>query len=175
MNAGNGQADYSEQRDMTPPWRPAPPMPPARPRRGVGFIIGMIVAGIGGVLVLGFMFVACVAILAPSSTNSSSSPPAAVGPQDSASAPQQAAPVASFGDGTYRVGPGYDILPGRYRTPGSGQAGVLESCYWERNANDSGQFEAIIANENFNGPASVSVRSGEYLKVSGGCLWTKTN
>lgn len=120
------------------------------------------------------MAVACIAVITPT-TNSSSSRPDAVGPQNGASAPQQAAPTGSFGDGTYRVGAGMDILPGRYRTPGSGAAGVLESCYWERNANDSGQFEAIISNENFNGPASVTVRSGEFLKVSGGCLWTKTN
>lgn len=149
-------------------------MPPARPRRGAGFIIGMIAAGIGGVLVLGFMAVACVAIITPSST-STGSRPAAVGPQSNAPAPIQAGPVSSFGDGTYRVGPGHDILPGRYRTTGSGQAGILESCYWERSANNSGTLEAINANDNFNGPTSITVSSGEYLKVSGGCLWTKTS
>jgi hypothetical protein len=174
MNAGNGRADYSDQRDMTQPWRPAPPMPPARPRRGAGFIIGMIAAGIGGVLALSFLAVACVALVTPS-TATTSSPPAAVGPQGSASAPLQAGPVSAFGDGTYRVGPGHDIMPGRYRTSGSGGVGVLESCYWERNVNDSGQFAAILSNENFNGPASLTVRSGEFLKVSGGCVWTKTN
>lgn len=133
----------------------------------------MIAAGIGGVLLLGFLAVACIAIITPSSSTSSA--PDAVGPQPGASAPAITGPVASFGDGTYRVGPGHDILPGQYRTTGSGGAGVLESCYWERNANDSGRFEAIIANDNFNGPASVTVRSGEYLKVSGGCLWTKAS
>jgi hypothetical protein len=173
MNAGNGQDHYPEQRDMTQPWRPAPPMPPARPRRGAGFIIGMIAAGIGGVLVLSFMAVACIAIITPSSTTTGES--GAVGPQASAPALQQTGPVTSFGDGTYRVGPGHDIMPGQYRTNGSGRAGVLESCYWERNVNDSGQLEAIVSNDNFNGPASITVRSGEYLKVSGGCTWTKTN
>jgi len=134
----------------------------------------MIAAGIGGVLVLSFMAVACVAILAPSSTSSPSRPDA-VGPQYGASAPPQTAPTGSFGDGTYRVGPGHDILPGRYRTTGSGQAGILESCYWERSANDSGMLDAIISNDNFNGPSQITVRSGEYLKVSGGCLWAKTS
>ena len=134
----------------------------------------MIAAGIGGVLVLSFLAVACIAIITPS-TSTTSSPPTAVGPQDGAPAPLQAGPVTSFGDGTYRVGAGHDIMPGRYRTTGSGGAGVLESCYWERNVNDSGRFDAIISNENFNGPASLTVRSGEFLKVSGGCVWTKSN
>lgn len=175
MTPGNEQARYSEQPDMTQPWRPAPPPMPTPPRRrGAGFIIGMIFAGIGGVLLLSFVAVACIAIITPS-TSSTSSRPDAVGPQAAAPAPQPAGPTASFGDGTYRVGPGHDIMPGQYRTPGSGAAGVLDSCYWERNANDSGTLEAIIANDNFNGPASVTVRSGEYFKVSGGCTWTKTN
>lgn len=162
---------------MTQPWRPMPPpMPPPRPRRGAGFIIGWIAAGFGSLMAVFLMFVACVAIVTPSTGSTSNSPPAAVGPQKSAPvAPLQSGPAGAFGDGTYRVGPGHDIMPGRYRTAGSGGSGVLDSCYWERNSNDSGLFAAIIANENFNGPASVTVSSGEFLKVSGGCVWAKSS
>lgn len=45
-------------------------------------------------------------------------------------------------------------------------------CYWERDRNDSGDFDAIIANDNVDGPSSVSVNKGEFVKFSGSCTWT---
>lgn len=45
---------------------------------------------------------------------------------------------AGFGEGTQIVGD--DIRPGTYRSPGG------DSCYWERLAGFSGEFDDIIAN-----------------------------
>jgi hypothetical protein len=64
-------------------------------------------------------------------------------------------------------------VPGRYKTPGSGGSGILDSCYWERAKNDSGEFSSIISNDNLNGPGSITVKSGEFVKSNGGCVWTK--
>lgn len=82
-----------------------------------------------------------------------------------------AGPATAMGDGTYEVGP--DIVAGKYKTPGTGGSGVLDSCYWARMKDDSGDLGSIIDNDNFNGPGVVSVKKGELLKLSGGCAWSK--
>lgn len=80
-------------------------------------------------------------------------------------------PAASFGDGTHQVG--VDIAPGRYKTVGPDLDDSWPSCYWARLKNDSGQFSAIIANGNTQGPASLTVKAGEFVEVSGGCQWKR--
>jgi len=73
----------------------------------------------------------------------------------------------TLGDGVHRMGT--DAQAGRWKTPGpSGSRG----CYWSRLRDDSGDFEAIIANDIVQGPTSVTVRSGEFLELSGGCTWS---
>jgi hypothetical protein len=52
-------------------------------------------------------------------------------------------PKTSFGPGTWLVGK--DIAPGTYRA--SNGTGSFDVCYWERQSNTSGDFDAIIANE----------------------------
>lgn len=80
-------------------------------------------------------------------------------------ASRSAGPATSFSDGTYQVG--VDIAPGRYKTSGAPASG-LGICYWERDRNDSGEFSAIISNDVFKGPGSVTVKNGEFAKLSGG-------
>jgi hypothetical protein len=58
---------------------------------------------------------------------------------------------------------------GRYRISGPTDS---YGCYWERDRNDSGDFDAIIANDNVDGPSSVTVNKGEFVKFSGSCTWT---
>lgn len=80
--------------------------------------------------------------------------------------PAPASPATS--SGVYQVG--VDVQPGQYKTPGS-ENGI--GCYWARLENDSGEFEAIIANGNVSGPGSVTFNEGEYLELTGDCTWTK--
>ena len=91
-------------------------------------------------------------------------------------APVEPAPVASgpattVSDGTYQVGT--DMTPGRYKTAGPDGSGALDMCYVSRNKDDSGEFDAIIANQIVEGPGSVTVNDGEFAEFSGGCTWTK--
>lgn len=74
---------------------------------------------------------------------------------------------AGIGDGIYKVGPG-GIDPGRYATEGGGG-----NCYYARLRNDSGDFNAIITNNNLDGPGSVTVKAGEFFQVRGSCEFRK--
>jgi hypothetical protein len=66
---------------------------------------------------------------------------------------------------------GTDIATGTYKTDGVSATGEADGCYWERARNDSGEMTAIITN-NFNqGPDRVTVKTGEFFKVNGGCEW----
>ena len=81
---------------------------------------------------------------------------------------QPAGSTTHVGDGTYEVG--VDMAAGRYKTTGDGSIGL---CYWERAKDDSGDLRSIISNDLFRGPGSVTVKNGEFAKLSGGCTWTK--
>lgn len=59
------------------------------------------------------------------------------------------------GDGQYLVGE--DTKPGTYKT--------------DKDA--SGEFDAIIANENLQGQGRVTVNKGEYFETKGCQEWTK--
>jgi hypothetical protein len=85
--------------------------------------------------------------------------------------PEPTGPATSFSDGIYEVG--VDVEPGRYKTPGSGGTSIWDSCYWERAKDDSGELRSIIANDNITGPGSITLKEGEFVKGSGGCVWTK--
>ncbi|MBP2474531.1 hypothetical protein JOF53_003403 [Crossiella equi] len=78
--------------------------------------------------------------------------------------PPPPGPASEFGNGVHHVGE--DIKPGRYKTAGSSGG-----CYWARLRNDSGESSAIIANNNIDGPGSVTVKKNEFFEASGGCLW----
>ncbi|MDP8930105.1 MAG: hypothetical protein M3O70_16435 [Actinomycetota bacterium] len=88
-----------------------------------------------------------------------------------APAPAPKGPATSFEDGTHKVGE--DIAAGQYKTDGPPASNVMDMCYWSRNRDATGEFASIITNGIVQGPARVTVKSGEYLDVSGGCTWTK--
>ena len=60
--------------------------------------------------------------------------------------------------GTYIVGT--DIQSGLYR--GEAGTGFFDSCYWERLSDLTGEFDAILANDNSNGQFYIEVREGDY-------------
>jgi hypothetical protein len=85
---------------------------------------------------------------------------------------QPPGPKTEVTNGTFHVGE--DIVAGRWKTDGPAGSGAFASCYWERERNDSGDFSAIIANDNISGPASITVNAGEFVKFDGGCHWSHT-
>ncbi|WP_406423291.1 hypothetical protein OH809_06495 [Streptomyces sp. NBC_00873] len=82
---------------------------------------------------------------------------------------KEAGPATSFGgDGEYLVGE--DIKAGTYKTAGSdGSFG----CYWARLKDASGEFDAIIANNNLKGPGRVTLNKGEYFETQRCQEWKK--
>lgn len=79
---------------------------------------------------------------------------------------------AGLGDGTYEVGE--DIKPGRYKTVVPADSA---NCYWARMKDDSGELDAIIANENNQPGARVSVtikKSDGFFKSTGCGDWQKS-
>lgn len=87
-------------------------------------------------------------------------------------APAPAGPVEEIGEGTWRVGP--DVIPGTYRTPGPDSSG-LGMCYWDRAADASGEFSAIITNGVLEGPGVVTIEEGEVFTSNGCSPWTLTS
>ncbi|MET7904791.1 hypothetical protein ABZS86_26355 [Streptomyces sp. NPDC005355] len=85
---------------------------------------------------------------------------------------KKSGPPSSFsGEGQYLVGE--DIQAGTYRTTGADKDSVIPNCYWARLKNASGEFDAIIANDNIQGQGRVTVNKGEYFKTSGCQDWQK--
>lgn len=74
--------------------------------------------------------------------------------------------ATSFGDGTYRVP--RDVKPSTYRSLGG------DGCYWARLRNFSGSLNAIIANENADGPALVTIKKTDKGFETSRCgNWTR--
>ena len=75
-------------------------------------------------------------------------------------------PATTFGDGTYIVG--VDIEPGTYRNGGAG------SCYWERLSGFGGSFDDIIANDNNDAVAIVTISASDAgFSVTRCGTWTR--
>ncbi len=134
---------------------------------------GLATAGLvlGTLGVLGTILLSIVAASVTESVNnsldqvlSSTTVPEAETPTTAASGP-----ATSFkGEGVYRVG--VDIAPGTYRTPGPAAGEPL--CYWERQSGFGGGFDAIIANENLQGPGVVTIApTDKGFKTSGCQRW----
>jgi cytoskeletal protein RodZ len=165
---------------MQPQYPPLSPEPPAQKKKR-GWIIAVIV-------ILGLiLFGSCVAGLASLSetpnTTATESDSAGETVDDAgtevSNTPAKSAPKSSakpkpeidntISNGLHEVG--VDVQAGQYKTdvPDS------ESCYWARHKDDSGELDAIIANENIDGPAraSVTIKKGEFFE-SGDCgTWKK--
>lgn len=103
---------------------------------------------------------------APAPTSATRTTAAAAAPATSTSS----VPTTVSGDGEYQVG--VDMQAGTYRTAGP-EDGSFGGCYWERDKNASGDFDAIIANDNLSGSGIVTVKRGEYFKSSGCQSWVR--
>jgi hypothetical protein len=165
---------YPQQQAYPPP-HPAPSArAPAKPKRwpwvlGVigAFLLGLIIGIAGNPKAKSGTASSTVTVTAPAlaPAQGSTAAPAATPP------PQQpAGPATRLDSGTYQVG--VDVQPGQYKT--TGPASDLP-CYWARLKNDSGEFDAIIANGSPEGPSSVTINPGEFLELSGDCTWNKVS
>jgi hypothetical protein len=71
--------------------------------------------------------------------------------------------------GMFRVGA--DIAPGTYKSTGNAD----DSCYWERDKDAEHSMDSIIANNNVNGTAVVTISSSDAFFKTAGCKdWKKT-
>ncbi|MFD9340227.1 hypothetical protein [Streptomyces sp. NPDC060049] len=86
--------------------------------------------------------------------------------------PAPVGPLTTVGPGTYLVGE--DMKAGTYKTAGPSSSSI-PNCYWSRNTNDSGEFNAIIANGTPDGQSRVTVKKGEVFTTSGCTAWEATN
>lgn len=176
------QTQYPPQQPMYPmagqqlPMTPLPqPQKKRRSRRNL--IIGVIVA----IVVIGI--IAANAGKGSTATNTNQSTPTAQtttqatsqptnAPTQTAATPtpaptQKPAPTfLTFGDGTYQVGK--DIKPGTYRTrTGS------PNCYYARLKGFSGSLNDVLANNNTDNPAIVTILPGDKGFTSENCgTWT---
>ncbi|MEU9334959.1 hypothetical protein AB0D49_17590 [Streptomyces sp. NPDC048290] len=72
--------------------------------------------------------------------------------------------------GMFQVG--VDIAPGTYKSSGN----TDDMCYWERSKDAEHALESILANNNVNGSAVVTIEaSDKYFKTSGCKDWKKSS
>lgn len=78
-------------------------------------------------------------------------------------------PVEESGitSGTWIVGD--DIEPGTYRTQGPASAGAFGSCYYARLSGTSGELDDVIANDNSQGPTTVTISASDEAFETNGC------
>ncbi|GAA5168504.1 hypothetical protein GCM10023321_62680 [Pseudonocardia eucalypti] len=79
----------------------------------------------------------------------------------------------SFGSGTYVVG--VDIQPGVYRTAGPSDERI-PMCSWTRLRDTSGDFSAVLAIDNTEGPTTVTIKATDGAFKSSSCQdWVKVD
>ncbi len=76
-----------------------------------------------------------------------------------------ATPAAVIKDGDWVVGE--EIEPGTYETA------ATDRCYWARSKDATGDLRTIIANDNADGPATVTISAGEMFRSNRCGTWTK--
>ncbi len=128
-----------------------------------GVIIGVVVVA----AIFGF-----IALIGSSASNSGTTSPVTEdtspqGGNEVAAVATSTGPAISFNDGTFIVG--NDIEPGTYRTSGGGN-----NCYYARLSGFGGTDSDIIANENSDGSAIVTIAPTDAGFQSAGCgTWTQ--
>lgn len=152
----------------------AAPVAPRKPRRWP-WVLGIVVAfllgtGVGGASGRPAPAASSTPQAVPLPVVTAPAAPAVVAPAAPA-AVEPAGPATTVSDGSYEVGT--DMAAGRYKTSGPDKSSVIPNCYWGRSKDDSGNFSAIIANDNVQGPGTLTVKAGEFVKLSGGCTWAK--
>jgi hypothetical protein len=78
--------------------------------------------------------------------------------------PTAPAPMTTFGDGSYVIGP--DVAPGTYHTDGL-VAGSTTPCTWERDADTEGK--TVLAHDSVTGPTTVVILAGDGGFKTNGC------
>lgn len=68
--------------------------------------------------------------------------------------------ASNLKDGMYKVG--LDIDAGEYKVKATGGSGYVEVC-----KDATGTFNSIVSNDNFEGEKYITVKEGQYLKLSG--------
>jgi hypothetical protein len=158
-----------------------PPMQGKTPKqKRFGFlamaVTALISLGVGGA-VTGTGDGTTAALPAPTVTETVTEPPVEgdAEPAPTVTVTEKAEPEAKpepkgLGEGTYQIGT--DAKPGRYKTTVPGDS---PNCYWERTKDDSGEFGSIIANDNANPGARVSVtlKKGEFFSSNGCGTWVR--
>jgi hypothetical protein len=76
-----------------------------------------------------------------------------------------AVPAVVIKDGAWVVGE--EVEPGTYETAGQ------QFCYWSRNKDATGGLRTIIANDNVEGPTTVTISAGEIFHSNGCGTWSK--
>lgn len=104
-------------------------------------------------------------VAAPAVTQTVTSAPEP--PPVTTSAPP-AGPATSFGNGQYQVG--VDIAAGQYKSSGPTDGSM---CYVEVARDDLGSIDSIVNNDIVQGPKTVTVKKGQYVKNSGCETFTK--
>lgn len=152
-----------------PPVYPPPPAPP-KPKRALwilgivgAFVIGLTAGNAGDTENGSTSARETVTVRVPAGATTSTTT------ETTAEAPVKAVgPATTMESGVYQVG--VDVAAGQYKTAGP-EGGI--GCYWARLKNDSGAFEAIISNGNLEGQGSVTVNDGEFVELSGDCIWNR--
>lgn len=139
-----------------------------------------LVAGIAGLIALCIVVGVCSSAVGGKSGSSSPTATLSTSNKGSSATKAPAGPTAThaptatptpsfahFSDGTFQVGK--DIQPGTYRTR-SGSPG----CYWARLSGFGGTVDEIIANDNTDAPAVVTIASSDKGFESRDCgTWTQ--
>jgi hypothetical protein len=156
-----------------------PPVPSSAPKKsGIPLVIGIVAGAVLFFCGLGAGFVAgqdtdpstpAAATTTAAAVETTAARPPATAAVTTAPPP---GPKTSFADGIWEVN--VDIAPGRYKTvvPASSS-----NCYWERQRDDTGGLNSILANDNHDPGESVTVTIAKTdfgFKSSGCGTWAKT-
>ncbi len=159
---------YQQPPQYQPPMQP-PQMTPQKPksRKRLWLIIGAVVL----VLIVIGVIASQAGNNSQPATTSQATQPVSTGQQPTQTPQRQPTPTtntyAHFGDGTFVVGK--DIQPGTYRT-----RMASPGCYYARLRGFGGAIDDIIANENTDAPAIVTIAATDKGFESRNCgTWTK--
>lgn len=135
---------------------------------------------LAGVVLISLLSVAITGVSAPQERTSAPTPEPTYGsklPASSSGRPPQAfvggAPTEWVAGRYVAVTSARDaseVTAGRLSTPGPGPNGS-GLCSWERARNGSISFNAITASGNINTSESITVKKGEFLRLTGDCVW----
>lgn len=127
-------------------------------------------------LIIGGGAVALIAIMAAcgAATGDATSSSATTNQGSAATSPaagsKPTSAASSISEGVYEVG--VDIKAGKYKTAGLEEDSPI--CYWARLKNDSGEMNAILANDAVPGPTTVTIKkTDKYFKTNGCKPWQK--